>query len=147
MRIAIASDDAGHDAKERLAVKLASDGHEIFDAAPPVQDQSRSDYAEQVALSVLRHDAERGLIVSSRGVGASVAANRVPGVRAALCNDAYSAHVGAKNEGMNVLVLALHALNDDLAQEIVDAYLSATLAPIEVVDSSSPLAAGLLAHP
>lgn len=138
VRIAIASDDAGHDAKERLAAKLATDGHEVFDAAPPVQDQSRSDYAEQVALSVLRHDAERGVIISSRGVGASVAANRVPGVRAALCNDAYSAHVGAKNEGMNVLVLALHALNGDLAQEIVDAYLSATLAPIEVVGGLPP---------
>ena len=138
MRIAIASDDAGNDAKERLATKLANAGHEVFDAAPQVQDQSRSDYAEQVALSVLRHDAERGLIISSRGVGASVAANRVPGVRAALCNDAYSAHVGAKNEGMNVLVLALHALNGDLAQEIVDAYLSATLAPIEVVGGLPP---------
>ena len=66
-----------------------------------------------MALSVLRHDAERGIIVSSRGVGASVAANRVPGVRAALCSDAYSAHVGAKTEGMNVLVLALHSLQDE----------------------------------
>jgi len=138
VRIAIASDDAGNDAKERLAAKLANGSHEVFDAAPQVQDQSRPDYAEQVALSVLRHDAERGLIISSRGVGASVAANRVPGVRAALCNDAYSAHVGAKNEGMNVLVLALHALNGDLAQEIVDAYLSATLAPIEVVGGLPP---------
>ena len=98
----------------------------------------RSDYAEQVALSVLRHDAERGIIVSSRGVGASVAANRVPGVRAALCSDAYSAHVGAKVEGMNVLVLALHSLQDDQAQEVVDAYLNATLAPIEVVGGLPP---------
>jgi len=138
VRIAIASDDAGHEAKENLAAKLVVYGHEVFDAAPQVQDQARPDYAEQVALSVLRHDAERGIIVSSRGVGASVAANRVPGVRAALCNDAYSAHVGAKNEGMNVLVLALHALEGDLAQEIVDAYLSATLAPIEVVGGLPP---------
>ena len=138
MRIAIASDDAGHNAKERLTAKLAADGHELLDAAPQVQDQSRSDYAEQVALSVLRHDAERGIIVSSRGVGASVAANRVPGVRAALCNDAYSAHVGAKSEGMNVLVLALHTLDGDTAQEIVSAYLSATLAPIEVVGGLPP---------
>lgn len=137
MRIAIASDHAGHEAKERLATALASDGHEVFDAARQVN-ELRSEYAEQVALSVLRHDAERGIIISSRGVGASVAANRVPGVRAALCNDAYSAHVGAKNEGMNVLVLALHTLEGDLAQEIVNAYLSATLAPIEVVGGLPP---------
>jgi RpiB/LacA/LacB family sugar-phosphate isomerase len=138
VRIAIASDHPGKDAKERLIAKLAADGHETFDAAPLVQDQARSDYAEQVALSVLRHDAERGLIVSSRGVGASVAANRVPGVRAALCHDAYSAHLGAKNEGMNVLVLAVHALDGDQAQEVVDSYLNATLAPIEVVGGLPP---------
>ena len=138
MRIAIASDDAGQVAKERLTTKLLADEHEIFDVAPQVQEQTRSDYAEQVALSVLRHDAERGLIVSSRGVGASVAANRVPGIRAALCNDAYSAHAGAKNEGMNVLVLAVHSLDGDLAQEIVSAYLSATLAPIEVIGGLPP---------
>ena len=138
MRIAIASDEAGHEAKERLAAKLIAAGHEVSDAAPPVQAKSRSDYAEQVALCVLRHDAERGIIVSSRAVGASVAANRVPGVRAALCADAYSAHVGAKAEGMNVLVLSLHSLGDEQAQEVVDAYLGATLAPVEVVGGLPP---------
>ena len=106
MRIAIASDEAAQQAKEKLTGKLIADGHEVADAAPMVQGQERADYAEQVALCVLRHDAERGIIISSRGVGASVAANRVPGVRAALCNDAYSAHIGAKTEGMNVLVLS-----------------------------------------
>ncbi len=138
MRIAIASDHPGQDARERLAEKLTADGHEIVGASPQGQEQYRSDYAEQVALSVLRHDAERGIIVSSRGVGASVAANRVPGVRAALCSDAYSAHMGAKNEGMNVLVLAVHNLDGQLAQEIVEAYLTATLAPIEVVGGLPP---------
>ena len=139
MRIAIASDDAGYEAKERLAAKLMADGHELIDSAPSVQEPLRSDYAEQVALSVLRHDAERGIIVSSRGVGASVALPiACPGIRAALCNDAYSAHVGAKTEGMNVLMLAVHSLEGDLAQEIVDAYLSATLAPIEVVGGLPP---------
>ncbi len=138
MRIAIASDEAAQQAKEKLTGKLVADGHEVTDAAPMVQGQERSDYAEQGALCVLRHDAERGLIISSRGVGASVAANRVPGVRAALCNDAYSAHVGAKTEGMNVLVLALHSLQGDMAEEIVRAYLGATLAPIEVIGGLPP---------
>ena len=112
MRIAIASDHAGQQVKERLAAKLAQDGHEVIDPAPALNGVGRADYAEQVALTVLRHDAERGIIVSSRGVGASVAANRVPGVRAALCNDAYSAYVGAKSEGMNVLVLSVHSLDE-----------------------------------
>ncbi len=138
MRIAIASDEAGNQAKERLTAKLIAKGHEVSDVAPAVQSQTRSDYAEQVALSVLRHDAERGVIISSRAVGASVAANRVPGVRAALCNDAYSAHSGAKAEGMNVLVLALHSLNEQREEEIVDAYLDATLAPVEVVGGLPP---------
>ncbi len=138
MQIAIASDEAGHEAKQRLAAKLIAAGHEVIDAAPPVQDQSRADYAEQVALSVLRHDTERGIIISSRGVGASVAANRVPGVRAALCSDPHSAHVGAKVEGMNVLVLALHSLDEVRSQEVIDAYLNATLAPIEVVGGLPP---------
>jgi len=138
VQIAIASDESGHEAKQRLVARLSAAGHDVIDPAPRVQGQIRSDYAEQVALSVLRHDAERGIIISSRGVGASVAANRVPGVRAALCNDAHSAHVGAKVEGMNVLVLAVHSLQENQTHDVVDAYLNATLAPIEVVGGLPP---------
>ncbi len=138
MRIVIASDDTGRETKERLAARLVSQGHQVADAAPPVPRHSRSDYAEQVALAVLRHDAERGIILTSRAVGASVAANRVPGIRAAVCGDGYSAHVGAKAEGMNVLVLALHTLQDEQTQDIVDAYLGAALAPIEVIGGLQP---------
>jgi RpiB/LacA/LacB family sugar-phosphate isomerase len=138
VQIAIASDIAGHETKQRIAAKLTATGHEVFDAAPPVQGQIHGDYAEQVALSVLRHDAERGIIISSRGVGASVTANRVPGVRAALCSDPDSAHSGAQLDGMNVLVLASQALDDARAQEVVNAYLDATLASIEVVGGLQP---------
>ena len=138
MRIAIASDEAGQEAKERLAASLMANGHEVADVAPMVQNHSRPDYAEQVALSVLRHDAERGIILSGRAVGASVAANRVPGVRAALCGDAYSAHIGAGTEGMNVLVLALHALQEEQTREVVEAYLGTPLAPVEVIGGLPP---------
>ncbi len=138
MQIAIASDEAGQLAKERLATILTSQGHEVMDAAPPVQGTFPPEYAELVALSVLRHDAERGIILTNRAVGASVAANRVPGVRAALCSDAESAHIGAKEEGMNVLVLALHSTQDEQIQQIVRAYLSATLAAIDVVGGLPP---------
>ena len=138
MRIAIGSDQAGHAAKERIAAKLVENGHEVTDATSAVQPHSSADYAEQVAMLVLRHNAERGIIITSRVVGASVAANRVPGIRAASCHDGYSAAVGAKAEGMNVLVLALHSFEQDAAQEVVDAYLGATLAPVEVVGGLPP---------
>ncbi|MGZ3930672.1 MAG: RpiB/LacA/LacB family sugar-phosphate isomerase [Bacteroidia bacterium] len=138
MRIAIGSDQAGHAARERIAAKLVEAGHEVMDATSAIQPHSSADYAEQVAMLVLRHNAERGIIITSRVVGASVAANRVPGIRAASCHDAYSAAVGAKADGMNVLVLALHSLEPDHAQEVVDAYLGATLAPVETVGGLPP---------
>jgi ribose 5-phosphate isomerase B len=138
VRIAIASDQAGHEAKQRLAAKLIAAGFEVTDAAPTVNSHQRFDYAEQVALSVLRQDVERGIIVTSRTVGASLAANRVPGIRAAVCNDPRSAYDGANAEGMNVLVLALHPLEHERTQEVVDAYLDARLAPVEVVGGLLP---------
>lgn len=138
MRIAISSDEAGNVLREQLASNLATGGHEVIDPASGLEVQSRPDYAEQVALAVLRRDAERGIIVTGRGVGASVAANRVPGVRAALCNDSFAAFAGAKSEGMNVLVLSVHSLDADRAKEIVDAYVGATLAPVEVIGGLPP---------
>ena len=138
MRIAIASDQAGHEAKQQLAARLNAAGHAVVEAAPSVTSRERADYAEQVALCVLRHDAERGIIITSRAVGASVAASRVPGIRAALCHDPYSARLGAHAEGMNVLVLALHRLQEKGAEEVVDAYLGSSLASVEAVGGLPP---------
>jgi RpiB/LacA/LacB family sugar-phosphate isomerase len=138
VRIAIASDQAGHVASQRLATRLTAAGHTVVEAAPSVTSRERADYAEQVALCVLRHDAERGIIITSRAVGASVAANHVPGIRAALCHDPYSARLGAHAEGMNVLVLALHSLEEERAQEVVDAYLDSSLASVEAVGGLPP---------
>jgi RpiB/LacA/LacB family sugar-phosphate isomerase len=138
VRIAIGSDQAGVGLKERITAKLTAAGHELVDPALSIELRGRADYAEQVALAVLRKDAERGVIFTSRAVGASVDANRVPGIRAALCNDAYSAFLGAKAEGMNILVLSVHSLEAQQAEEIVDSYLNATLAPIEVVGGLPP---------
>jgi len=138
VRIAIASDQTGHEAKQRLFAQLIAAGHDIADAAPSVASHERPDYAEQVALCVLRHDAERGVILTNRAVGASVAANRVPGIRAAVCSDPFSARLGAHLEGMNVLVLALHAVDETRLHEVIDAYLGATLAVIEAVGGLQP---------
>jgi RpiB/LacA/LacB family sugar-phosphate isomerase len=138
VRIAIASDQAGHQVKQRLAERLNAAGYDVADAAPSVASRERADYAEQVALCVLRHDAERGIIITGRAVGASVTANRVPGIRAALCGDPHSARLGAHLEGMNVLVLALHALEEERMCDVVDAYLSASLASVEAVGGLPP---------
>jgi RpiB/LacA/LacB family sugar-phosphate isomerase len=136
VRIAIASDKEGREIEQRLTAMLTSNGHEVQYQSEGSSDSA--DYAERVALAVLRHEAERGIILTNRGVGASVVANRVPGVRAALCGDAHSAHLGAKDEGMNVLVLALHSLNEGQMEEIVNAYLNATLASVDVVGGLPP---------
>lgn len=138
MRIAIGSDQAGNELREQVTSRLSAAGHEVADPSPSVEQRARGDYAEQVALAVLRRDAERGIILTARGVGASVAANRVPGIRAALCNDAHSAFTGAKSEGMNILILSVHSLELERAMEVVDAYLGATLAPIEVIGGLPP---------
>lgn len=136
MQIAIGSDHAAQAATERLTAKLIEAGHEVIDAASAPQPHGRADYAEQVAMLVLRHNVERGIIVTSRVVGAAMAANRVPGIRAASCHDAYSASLGAKAEGMNVLVLALHSMED--MEAVVQAYLAAPLAQVEVVGGLPP---------
>lgn len=138
MRITIASDEAGQELKNRLTTTLAAVGHEITDALASASDEVTGDYSELVALAVLRREAERGIVITERAVGASVAANRVAGIRAAICGDAHSARQGAKDEGMNVLILALPSLTQEQIEEIAHAYLGATLAAIDVVGGLPP---------
>ena len=139
MRIAIASDHPGQDARERLAEKLTADGHEIVGASPRDRSNIAPSYANKWRFQFCGTDAERGIIVSSRGVGDVVAANGVPGVRAALCSDAYSAHMGAKRRAVNVLVLVFHNLDGQRgAGNCGGLPFTATLAPIEVVGGLPP---------
>lgn len=139
MRIVIASDVAGDQIRERVVQKMVADGHAVNVVASGESGDDRGNYGEQVVLAVLRHDAERGIIISSRSVGAAIAANRTQGIRAALCGDADSAYAGARDEGMNVLVLGLHLLQENSAEQIVEAYLRAPLAPVEVVGGLLPM--------
>jgi RpiB/LacA/LacB family sugar-phosphate isomerase len=138
VRIAIASDEAGRETKHRVVTSLVTAGYDISEVEGRPLGGSAFEYAEQVALAVLRHDADRGIVLTSRGVGSSVAANRVPGVRAAVCNDAHSAYVGAKEEGMNVLVLSVPLLQERQIDEIVAGYLAATLAAVEATGGLPP---------
>jgi len=126
MRIAIGADHAGVDLKDRIGRWLQEMGHEPLDLGThghaPVD---YPDFAEAVALAVRNKDAERGIIVCGSGVGASVAANKLPGIRAGLCHDTYSAHQGVEHDDMNVLVLGGRIIGTELARELVGSFVGA----------------------
>lgn len=127
MKIAIGADHAGYDLKQVLGHFLGSLGHEVIDlgtanATTPVD---YPDYAEAVGLAVRDQTADRGLVVCGSGVGASVAINKLPGIRAGLCHDTYSAHQGVEHDDMNVLVLGARIIGVELARELVRAFLAA----------------------
>ncbi len=126
MRIAIGSDHAGFSMKEDLAAFLKELGHEVVDvgthSADPVD---YPDFAEGVGLAVVNGKAERGVLICGSGVGASVAANKLPGVRAGLCHDSYSAHQGVEHDDVNVLVLGARIIGCALSRELVATFLNA----------------------
>jgi RpiB/LacA/LacB family sugar-phosphate isomerase len=126
VRLAIASDHAGFALKQQLLPRLRSAGHEVLDLGTssdaPVD---YPDYADAIAQAVLSGRAERGVLICGSGVGASVAANKVPGIRAGLCHDTYSAHQGVEHDDMNVLVLGARVIGIELADELVRAFLGA----------------------
>ena len=127
MRIAIGADHAGFELKECVKARLLEWKQDVLDlgtnSAKPVD---YPDYAEAVGLAVREGKAERGIMICGSGVGASVAANKIPGVRAGLCHDHYSAHQGVEHDDMNVLVLGGRVIGESVALELVRAYLGAT---------------------
>src|SRR3982751_3382356 len=127
MRIAIGADHAGYELKEIIGHFLGSLGHQVLDlgTANSTTPVDYPDYAEAVGLAVLEQNAERGLIICGSGVGASVAINKIPGIRAGLCHDTYSAHQGVEHDDMNVLVLGARIIGVELARELVRAFLKA----------------------
>ena len=132
MRIAIGCDHAGFGLKQELLRLLASLGHETQDAG--AFDASASDYpdfARKVGLEVAGGRCERGILVCGSGVGASVAANKVPGVRAALCHDTFSARQGVEDDDMNVVCLGARVIGPALAAEVVKVFLAARFSGAE----------------
>lgn len=127
MRIAIAADHAGYDLKQVLGHFLVKLGHEVIDlgTANATTAVDYPDYAEAVGLAVREQIADRGLVICGSGVGASVAINKLPGIRAGLCHDTYSAHQGVEHDDMNVLVLGARIIGVELARELVRAFLEA----------------------
>ena len=126
MRIAIAADHAGFPLKQEMASWLRSVGHDVADlGTDSTEPVDYPDYAEALAQRVLEGKVERGVLICGSGVGASVAVNKVPGIRAGLCHDTYSAHQGVEHDDMNVLVLGARVIGVELARELVRAFLGA----------------------
>jgi RpiB/LacA/LacB family sugar-phosphate isomerase len=126
MTIAVGSDHAGFLLKQEVAAALRKAGHQVVDVGTHSTDPvDYPDSAEALGLAVRDGKAERGVLICGSGVGASVAANKIPGVRAAICHDSYSAHQGVEHDDMNVLVLGGRIIGPALAHELVQAFVAA----------------------
>jgi len=125
MRIAIGADHAGFDLKQIIGAYLRPLGHEVIDKGTdsdaPVD---YPDFAEAVSIVVRDGQAERGVLICGSGVGASVAANKIPGIRAGLCHDTYSARQGVEHDDMNMLVLGARVIGVERARALVDSFLA-----------------------
>ena len=132
LRVAIGADHGGFALKNELVTRL-SKAYQIIDIGAHAlnPDDDYPDFAGAVALMVASGDVERGILVCGSGVGACIAANKVPGVRACLCHDTYSAHQGVEHDDMNILCLGARVISVELAMELVTAFLSASFSSEE----------------
>lgn len=126
MRIAIGGDHHGVVFKQDLSELLRGLGHEVIDFGTNTNDPvDYPDFAAAVGRAVSSGDTERGIVVCGSGVGATVAANKIRGVRACVCHDTYSAHQGVQHDDMNVLCLGSRVIGIELAREIATAFAGA----------------------
>jgi ribose 5-phosphate isomerase B len=127
MRIAIGADHGGYPLNERVIRELDAAGHELLDFGTHVgsQPDDYPDYAIKVGQAVQKGETEIGILICGSGVGASVAANKLTGIRAALCGDTYSAHQSREHDDCNVLCLGARVTGEELALEIVRDFVAA----------------------
>ena len=126
MKLVIGSDHAGFRLKNAMGDLLRSLKQEVLDVGAFNENPSDyPDFAEAVGRAVLDGKAERGVLICGSGVGASVAANKLPGIRAGMCHDTYSAHQGVEHDDINVLVLGSRVIGEKLAEDLVKAFLGA----------------------
>lgn len=126
MRVVIGSDHAGFRLKNSMGDLVRSLGHAVLDVGAFNENPSDyPDFAEAVGRAVLDGRADRGVLICGSGVGASVAANKLIGIRAGICHDTYSGHQGVEHDNMNVLVLGSRIVGEKLAEDIVRAFLAA----------------------
>ncbi len=132
MKIAIAGDHAGFHLKQMLIAELAHDGHEILDLG--AHDETPSDYpdfARAIGKTLNEGKAERGILVCGSGIGASIAANKIKGIRAGIAHDTYSGHQGVEHDDMNVLCLGSRVIGSAPALEIARVFVKATFSGAE----------------
>ena len=130
MKVAVAFDHRGVKLRRAVIDSVREAGHEVVDLGVD-SDAERVDYpdrARDVGMAIRRYDAQRGVLVCGSGVGASIAASKIPGIRAAICHDTYSAHQGVEHDDMNVLCLGSEVVGASLAAELVRAFLGAEFA-------------------
>ena len=129
MKVAIGADHGGYELKSDIAKLLESLGHEVIDQGAHKFDPEDDfpDFAAPVAASVQAGKAERGIIICGSGVGATITANKFPGVRAGLCHDTYSAGQGVQHDDMNVLCLGARVVGVALAVDLVKSFINARL--------------------
>ena len=127
MRIALAADHAGADLKAELLARLAPLGHELIDLGGDGSDPEDDypDYSRALGEAILAGRADRGILVCGSGVGASIAASKIPGIRAGLCHDYYSAGQGVEHDDMNVLALGARVIGIETAVSCSQAFLAA----------------------
>ncbi|HVY72087.1 MAG TPA: ribose 5-phosphate isomerase B [Verrucomicrobiae bacterium] len=126
MKLAIASDHAGFELKQHILKMLAQLKHEVTDlGAFNTEPSDYPDFAVAVGQAVTSGAVERGILICGSGVGVSVAANKIHGIRAAICHDSYSARQGVEHDDMNVLVLGSRVIGPALAEDLVRAFLPA----------------------
>ena len=131
MKLAIGADHAGFDLKAQIVPWLESSGHQVVDLGAHDLDPADDfpDFAAAVARSVTGGEVERGLMICGSGVGASIATNKVSGVRACLCHDTYTARQGVEHNDMNVLCLGGRVIGIETAKEVIAAFIGAEFMP------------------
>jgi ribose 5-phosphate isomerase B len=126
MRIAVAFDHAGFPLKQMILSTVRAAGYELIDlGTDSVAPVDYPDYAVKLGRAIIDGEAQRGILVCGSGVGASIAANKLPGIYAGVCHDTYSAHQGVEHDDMNVLCLGARVIGAEPAREIVQAFLNA----------------------
>jgi ribose 5-phosphate isomerase B len=126
MKVVIGSDHAGFQLKNAMGDFIRMVGHTVLDVGAFNENPSDyPDYAEAVGRAILEGKAERGVLICGSGIGASVAANKLIGIRAGICHDTYSGHQGVEHDDMNVVVMGSRVIGEKLAEDVVRAFLQA----------------------
>jgi RpiB/LacA/LacB family sugar-phosphate isomerase len=132
MRIVVACDHAGFPLKNEVISVVEQAGYDVTDLGTyGLEPVDYPDYAEKLGNAIVNKQADRGILICGSGVGASIAANKIKGVYAAVCHDTYSAHQGVEHDNMNVLCLGARIIGEETARELVKAFLGATFSTEE----------------